>query len=128
MRKRRQALVEGRLDGEFDSETYATMGRELRERETRLVEDLEALGLQESEDADLAVEVFELSQDLQRRWVAADEATNRRVLQILALNWTLEERTRFPELRNPFDVLARGLVGAGGRVVTPRGFEPLLPG
>ena len=41
--------------------------RELRERETRVVEEVEAMGLQESEDADLAVAVFELSQDLQRQ-------------------------------------------------------------
>ena len=31
------------------------------------------------------------------------------------LNWTLEARTLVPVLRKPFDVLARGLVGAGGR-------------
>ena len=29
------------------------------------------------------------------------------------MNWTLEEKTLVPELRKPFDVLARGLVGPG---------------
>ena len=114
MHKRKQVLVEGRLDGEFDSETYAAMSHELRERETRVVEDLEALGLQESEDADLAVEVFEQSQDLQRQWVAADEAAKRRILKILSSDWTLEGKILTPVLRKPFDVLVRGFAGAMG--------------
>lgn len=39
----------------------------------------------------------------------------RRILQILSLNWTLKGKTLVPELRKPFDVLARGLVGATAR-------------
>jgi len=37
------------------------------------------------------------------------------------LNWRLEGEPLVPELRKPFDVLARGLVGAGERNGEPEG-------
>jgi hypothetical protein len=60
--------------------------------------------------------------------LVADHAAKRRILKTLSLNWTLEGKPHVPELRKPFDVLARGLVGAVEEMVTPWGFEPQSPG
>ena len=46
--------------------------------------------------------------------VTTDQTAKHRTLRILRLNWTLEGGTLVPALRKPFDVLARGLVGALG--------------
>lgn len=59
---------------------------ELRSKETRLQTKLEGCGRQQSERADLAVKVFELSQLLARRWFAADIAEKRLLLEIICLN------------------------------------------
>jgi site-specific DNA recombinase len=68
---------------------------------------VEALGRQQSEQADLAVRVFELSQKLADRWDAADIAEKRRLLEILGLNWTLDGASLVGELSKPFDALAK---------------------
>jgi hypothetical protein len=47
--------------------------------------------------------------------LVADHAAKRRILKILSLNWTLEGKTLVPDLRKPFDVLARGLAAARER-------------
>jgi len=69
---------------------------------------VEALGRQQSEQADLAVRVFELSQGLAERWDTADVAEKRRLLEIPRLNWTLDGASLVGDLRKPFAVLAAG--------------------
>ncbi len=50
------------------------------------------------ENADLASKVFELSQVLRSKWVSADYDVERRILEIVRLNCTLDRATPVPEL------------------------------
>src|SRR5690606_9067819 len=61
------------------------------------------------ETAELAAKVFELSQTLKEKWLTADYATKRRLLEIVCLNCVLDNVTLCPEMRKPFDVLVEGL-------------------
>jgi len=58
----------------------------------------------------LAVKVFELSQALAAKWLAADIAEKRLLLEIIGLNWTLDGVSLVPQMRKPFDLLAEGLL------------------
>ena len=60
--------------------------------------------------ANLAVKAFELSQSLQAKWVTSDYDAKRRILEIVCLNWRLDDASLVPTMRKPFDVLAEGLV------------------
>jgi len=72
--------------------------------------------------------VFELSQTLSEKWLAADYATKRRILKIVCLNCRLVDRSLSPVIRKPFDVLAEGLLvpsSRGDRRLTfPNDFSP----
>ena len=59
--------------------------------------------------SELAVKVFELSQTLQSTWVSADDATKRRILEIMCLNSTLEGENAALTVRKTFDMLVEGL-------------------
>jgi len=54
-------------------------------------------------EQDLAVKVFELSQTLVEQWLNADYAEKRRILEIVCLNFQLDDATLVPEIGNPFD-------------------------
>lgn len=111
--EKKSGLVRLRLDGRIDDEQYDRLQQELRVEERAALDRLEELTHQGSEDADLVVATFELSQALAERWDAADVAARRQLLQILASNWLLEGRTLVPDLRKPFDLLSSGLMTAG---------------
>ena len=70
---------------------------------------MEAASRSRHETIDLAICAFELSQDLQAKWFAADVAAKRRILEIVCLNWTLDGVTLVPQMRKPFDVVVEGL-------------------
>lgn len=58
----------------------------MRSQETRLQTRLEGFGRQQSQRAELAVKVFELSQSLGNKGLAADIAEKRLLLEIIGLN------------------------------------------
>ena len=111
--EKKSGLVRLCLDGRIDDGQYDQLQEELRAEERAALARLEELTHQGSEDADLVVATFELSQALAERWDAADVAARRQLLQILASNWILEGRTLVPDLRKPFDILSSGLMTAG---------------
>lgn len=115
VRKQKQRLLDLRLLDEIESETFAAKQTELRSKETRLLTKLEGCGRQHSERADLAVKVFELSQALSAKWLAADIAEKRLLLEIIGLNWTLDGVNLVPQMRKPFDLLAEGLLVSSSR-------------
>lgn len=88
---------------------------ELEDREANLDLQLEALNRGRHENEDLAVKAFELSQRLGEKWVTADYAEKRRILEIICLNFRLDDATLFPTMRKPFDVHAEGLVVSSSR-------------
>lgn len=109
IRKQQDELLNLRLLGEIDSDTFAAKSTELRDREANLNLRIEACGRGRHENADLAVKAFELSQNLREKWVTADYAAKRRYLEIVVLNFSLDGATLVPEWRKPFDMLAERL-------------------
>ena len=103
-------LLNFHLLGEIEADEYAHKKRELRARQSKIVLQIEAQTRQRSENTDIAVQAFELSQDVTHRWVKSDDGTKRRLLEILCLNLTLDGASLVPEWRKPFDVLAEGPV------------------
>jgi len=64
---------------------------------------------------DIAVKAFELSQSLREKWLTAVYSAKRRLLEIICLNWTLDDVSLVPTMRKPFDLLAKGLVSKNSR-------------
>ena len=62
-----------------------------------------------TEKGEMAMKLFELSQTLNEKWVTADYRTKRRLLQIVCLNFSLDDVTLVPTIKKPFDVLVKGL-------------------
>ena len=112
---------------EIDSDTYARKSQELRDRERRLMLQIEAVSRDRHENADIAVKAFEVSQSVQERWLTADRDAKRRLLEILCLNLTLLDVTLVPQWRRPFDVLAEGPILEKSRGERIRTFDLLLP-
>ena len=112
---KQERLLECRLGGEIDAETYAGKQTELRDRAAKLKLQIDILDRGHDENVDIAVRAFELSQSLREKWLTADFTTKRRILEILWLNCRLENATLRPTMRKPFDVLAEGLVSAESR-------------
>ena len=102
-------LLNLRLLEEIDADSFAKKQTELRDQAANLRLKIDSLDRQHDENADIAIKAFELSQSLRERWVTADFAAKRRILEILCLNFRLDDVTLVPEWRKPFDVLAKGL-------------------
>lgn len=103
-------LLNLRIDGQIDDDTFNRKQTELRDRLASLMLQLEVLNRSRDENAELASRVFELSQTLRQRWLTADYAERRRILEIVWLNCRLVDATLCPETRKPFDILAEGLL------------------
>lgn len=102
-------LLNLRLNGEIDEPVFAKKHQEIRDRLAQLSLQLVALHRSSDEMAELASKVFELSQSLLDKWVSADYATKRRILEIVCLNSKLVDVTLVPTMRKPFDMLVEGL-------------------
>ncbi|MBN4060310.1 hypothetical protein JYT11_00515 [Planctomycetaceae bacterium AH-315-I19] len=102
-------LLNLRLAEEVDQDTFARKHTQLRERVASIKLQLDVVDRSHDENADLASKAFELSQTLQDKWVGADYATKRRLLEIVCLNCRLEGKNIVPTMRKPFDALAEGL-------------------
>ena len=94
---------------EVDDDSYATKNVELRDQIAEAKLQVEQLDRGRAEQAEIALKVFELSQTLKDQWVSADYRAKRRILEIVCLNFHLDDVTLVPTIRKPFDVLAEGL-------------------
>ena len=70
---------------------------------------LEAADRGRDERADFALTCFELSQHLEDKWLTADYAEKRTILDFMLLNLKLDGVSLVPEMRSPFDMLFEGL-------------------
>ncbi len=111
----RGRLLNLRLNDEIEAATFAAKDTELRDRAAHARLQLEACDRGQTENAEMAIKVFELSQRLEEKWLAADFAAKRQILEIICLNLTLDGTTLVPTMRKPFDVLAEGLISAKHR-------------
>jgi site-specific DNA recombinase len=111
-------LLNLRLDDQIDEAAFNSKQTQLRDRLASIMLQLEALNRSRDENADILSKVFELSQSLSERWLTADYAEKRKILEIVWLNCRLVDGSLCPETRKPFDVLAEGLLakesGGGG--------------
>ena len=106
LRQQQDRLLNLRLFEEIDETTFSGKSTELRDRIAKLSLELEAC---DRGRAELAEKAFELSQTLADKWINADVAAKRQLLQIVCLNFSLDGATLVTELRKPFDILAEGL-------------------
>jgi hypothetical protein len=60
-----------------------------------------------NEDTDLAVKAFGLSQNFMEKWLTADYAAKGRILEILCLNFRLDDVNHGSLWRKRFGVLAK---------------------
>jgi site-specific DNA recombinase len=104
-----------RLLGEIDEQAMSAKAMELRDREANFKLLLDACDLGRHENAEIAIKAFELSQNLRAKWLTADYAEKRRGLEIVFLNFVLDDVTLVPETRKPFDMLAEGLLVSSSR-------------
>lgn len=102
-------LLNLRIADQIDEETFARKQTELRDRIASIKLQLDVLDRNHDEIAELALKVFELSQTLTIKWLTADYAEKRRILEILCLNCRLVDGKLSPTIRKPFDILAEGL-------------------
>jgi site-specific DNA recombinase len=114
-------LINMRMADEIDAEVFGKKQTELRDRIADLKLQMGALDRSHDEMAELASKVFDVSQTIEDKWLTADYATKRRILEIVFLNCRLDDVTLVPAIRKPFDVLVKGLVV---RQVGATGFEP----
>jgi site-specific DNA recombinase len=108
-------LVNLLIAEDIDRETYARKGTELQDKIASLKLQLDAIDRGHDEMSELALKVFELSQTLRQKWVTANYAEKRRILDIVCLNFELDGVTLVPTIRKPFDVLAEGLIVSSSR-------------
>ena len=105
-------LLNLRLADEVDATTFARKSTELRDRVAAAALNVEAANRDRGEQAELAVRVFELSQALTDKWLTADYAAKRHLLEIIFSNFKLEDVTLCYKTNKPFDVLVEGLVSS----------------
>jgi len=79
-------LLNLRLLEEINPNTFAAKSTELRDRAAKLKLQADALDRGHDEDADIAIEAFQLPQSLTSKWLTADYAAKRRILKIVCLN------------------------------------------
>ena len=108
-------LLNLRLSDDIDQAMFARKSTELRDRLAAIKLQLDAVDRSHDETAELACKVFELSQNLRERWLTADYATKRQILEIVCLNSTLNGTTLCLTIRKPFDVLVEGLLVSSSR-------------
>ena len=91
----------------IDAATYSSKRLEFQDQQAGVRLLLETLERDSADIAALAVKAFELSQSLRKKWLMADYAAKRVLLEIVCLNLSLSGKKLTPVLREPFDSLAR---------------------
>lgn len=115
VRDQQDRLLNLRMLEEIDADTFASKNRDLRDRTAELQLEIESSDRGRNETIDIAVKAFELSQSLREKWVTADYAAKRRILEIICLNCSLVDATLCVAMRKPFDLLAKGLISKDSR-------------
>ena len=115
LRQQQNRLLNLRLLEEIDEKTMAVKATELRNWEANFMVQLAACDVGRHEKSEIAGKAFELLQTIGRQWFTADSAVKRRYLEIVCLNFVLDDVTLVPTMRKPFDVLAEGLISKDSR-------------
>jgi site-specific DNA recombinase len=110
LRAQEDRLLNMRLLGEIERNTFLSKATALRDRVATLKRPLDAFDRGSDEVGDVASTTFELARRLAENWLTADAPEERQILEMLCLNLKLDGVTLVPEWRKPFDLLAEGLL------------------
>lgn len=91
--KERDLLLTLRMHREIEADTYAKKDQELRKQLVSLKARQDGQEQQKTEIGDIAIKVLELSQCLKNKWISADIAEKRLILDIVCLNLTLKRKS-----------------------------------
>jgi site-specific DNA recombinase len=127
LRDQQDRLLNLRQLDKVEAEMFARKNTESRDRIAALTLQLESAHRRRDERADLVQRVFELSQRLTERWIAANYAEKRQILEMVCLNFRLEGVTLGPEMRKPFDILVERLSVSSSRGDRIRTCDLLVP-
>jgi site-specific DNA recombinase len=108
LQNQQEQLLNLRLLQEIDGDTFSRKSIELRDRIGKLKAQLQSNDGDRSEQASLAAKVFELSQALEQKWVGAEYPEKRQMLDLVCLNFSLDDVSLVAEMRKPFNMLAEG--------------------
>lgn len=115
LQQQEDRLLNLRLLEEINTDTFGKKSKELRDRIADVTLRIEAVSRDRSEQAELAIRTFELSQALESKWLAADYAAKRQILETVFLNLRLDDVSLCYEMEKPFDALAKGLLVQSNR-------------
>lgn len=110
-----QRLIRLHLLREVEEAAYRAMSATLGEELSTVRLRIEALSRNQQETADVAIGVFELSQQLENKWLVADIAVKRMLLEFLCLNFIADNASLNITMNKPFSVIAEGLTVQSGR-------------
>lgn len=113
--RQQDRLLNLRLLDEIDGDTFASKSTELRDQRARLESSLEQCGQDDAERGRIAMELVELSQTLENKWLNTGIGGKRQLLDIVCLNFSLEGEYLVPTVKKPFSVLTEGLESAESR-------------
>jgi site-specific DNA recombinase len=122
VRSQQDRLLNLHLSGSLDELAFAAKNTELRDRVSTVTAALNMAERGTTAKAEAALRVFELSQSLRSKWVKADHAEKRRIVEMVCLNLVLRGATLGISTRKPFNALVEGLqpTGSGeGGIRTP---------
>ena len=127
LQQQEDRLLNLRLLEEISTDTFAKKSTELRDRIADITLRIEAVSRNRSEQAELAIRTFELSQSLEAKWVSADFGAKRQILETVFLNLRLDGVSLCYEMEKPFDALAKGLLVSSNRGDRIRTCDFLVP-
>lgn len=115
LKAQRDRLLNLRILDEIEADTFAKKDAELRDRQANLSLEIDGCNKQQSEKAENALKVFELSQSLMNKWLSADIIEKRQILEILCLNFSFDAVSLSYQMRKPFQILSEKAFVISGR-------------
>ena len=121
-----ERLLNAYIAGRVDEATYVSKSKGLRREAEDVDRQLDGTAVDPA-NADLALQVFDFSQNLVDVWRGSNFADRREILNCVSLNRTLDDVSLVMTKRKPFDVLAEGLQMTHTRGDWIRTSDLLLP-
>jgi hypothetical protein len=88
---------------------YKSKSNELKSEAAKTDESLAALGDVDPARGEIALAIFDFTQNAADRWRGSNTAIRREILDLVCLNRTLGDVNLYATKRKPFDVFAEGL-------------------
>ena len=107
-------LLNAYLAGTLDESVFNIKSAELRREAEDVERQLDEAAFDPA-NAELALQVFDFSQNLVNIWRGSNFSVRREILNCVSLNRTLDDATLCLTKRKPFDAIAEGLQMKNGR-------------